>query len=360
MNIILAGGGTAGHINPALAIANYIKENEKDVNILFVGVKKGLESKLVPDEGYNIKFINADGFKTSISIKNIKALTKFMMSTIKSLKIISDFKADFVIGTGGYVCAPIVFAAYLKKIPTLIHEQNVFPGSAVKFLSKFADVTATSFKESDDYLKSAKKILLTGNPIRPAILKSDREKARKELGLKDEKLIVSVGGSLGASKINGVMCDYIEKYADEKTKIILASGEREYFIVSRKLEGINKNFEVKPYIHNMDIVMAAADVLICRSGAITLSEICALGKASILIPSPNVVNNHQEYNARALESEGAAIVMLEKNLSAQALNECICELINNDEKRINIENNAKKQAITNACETIYKEIKKSL
>ena len=164
MNIIFAGGGTAGHINPALAIANHIKNIDKNTNILFVGTKKGLESTLVPKEGYDIKYINAEGFSTSISIKNIKPLSKFAFSTLKSMKIISDFKADFVIGTGGYVCAPVVFAAHLKKVPSLIHEQNVFPGSAIRFLSKYANITATSFEESDKYLKNAKNILLTGNP----------------------------------------------------------------------------------------------------------------------------------------------------------------------------------------------------
>lgn len=360
MNIIFAGGGTAGHINPALAIANHIKKADEKVNILFIGTKKGLESTLVPKDGYDIKYINAEGFSTSLSLKNIKPLSKFAFSTLKSLKIISKFKADFVIGTGGYVCAPVVFAAYLKKIPTLIHEQNVFPGSAIKFLSKFATVTATSFKESDDYLKNAKNIVLTGNPIRPSILMSDREISRKELGLENENLIVSVGGSLGAQKINDIMLNYVNKYQKPDNKVLIATGQREYEKVCEKMSGKNGNFEIKPYIHNMDTVMSAADVLICRSGAITLSELCALGRASILIPSPNVVNNHQEYNARALEKNGAAKVILEKDFNEDILNEAINEILENAEYKGKMEHNAKNMAMVSACDIIYDEIKKIL
>lgn len=360
MNIIFAGGGTAGHINPALAIANHIKNADKNVNILFIGTKKGLESTLVPKDGYDIKYINAEGFSTSLSIKNIKPLSKFAISTLKSMNIISKFKADFVIGTGGYVCAPVVFAAYLKKIPTLIHEQNVFPGSAIKFLSKFANVTATSFKESDDYLKNAKNIVLTGNPIRPSILMADREISRKEMGLENENLIVSVGGSLGAQKINDIMCNYVNKYKNSHNKVFIATGQREYEKVCEKMSGKSGNFEIKPYIHNMDTVMSAADVLICRSGAITLSELCALGRASVLIPSPNVVNNHQEYNARALEKNGAAKVILEKDFNEDILNDVIDEILENADVKANMEKCASKMAMTSACDIIYDEIKKIL
>lgn len=362
MKIILAGGGTAGHINPAVAIANHIKSKEKDTDILFVGTKKGLESSLVPSEGFDIKYINAEGFKTSLSVKNIIPLSKFLTSTLKSMRIISSFKPDVVIGTGGYVCAPVVFAASLMKIPTLIHEQNVFPGSAVKFLSKYADITATSFKESDKYLSMAKKIVLTGNPIRPALICADRSISRKELGLTDEKLIVSVGGSLGAEKINSVMCEYVKNYANKNYRIIIATGKRSYENVCESMSGVTGrcSYEIKPYIHNMDTVMSAADLLICRSGAITISEICALSKASILIPSPNVVNNHQEYNANALAKNGASIMILEKDFDASSLSKNIDSILLDSAKRKAIEDAAQKMAMTSACDIIYSEIKKMI
>ena len=359
MNIILSGGGTAGHINPAIAIAKYLLSREPDSKILFIGTKKGLENKLVPKEGFDIKYINVEGFSTESKLKNLIPGMKFAASCIKCAGIISNFKPDAVIGTGGYVCAPVVFAANLMNIPTIIHEQNVFPGSAIKFLSGKSTVTAISFDESKEYLKNAKSIITTGNPIRPAILSSDKMKSRDILGIGDRKLIVAVGGSLGAMKINDAMVEYIKKTNDPEVKIILSTGERDYDRVKSLLSD-SKNtdtFEIRKYIDNMDTVLSAADLVICRSGAITLSEICALGKASVLIPSPNVVNNHQEYNARALEKENAAYVILEDDLTYETLYQKVQSIIYSDSTRQNMEKNALLMAKTQATEIIYHKLK---
>jgi len=210
LRILLAGGGTAGHINPALAIAGFAIEKNPETKVLFVGTKRGLESTLVPKQGYDIEFINVEGLSKKLTVKNIKSLFHMLTAKGKCKKIIKRFKPDIVIGTGGYVCAPAVMAANSMGIPTIIHEQNVFPGSAIKLLSKESSVTAISFEESRKYLAGAKNILFTGNPIRPSILSFDKNKARENLGLKDKKLIVIFGGSLGAAKINSVALSYIK------------------------------------------------------------------------------------------------------------------------------------------------------
>ncbi|MBE7046616.1 MAG: undecaprenyldiphospho-muramoylpentapeptide beta-N-acetylglucosaminyltransferase [Ruminococcaceae bacterium] len=358
MNIILSGGGTAGHINPAIAIANYVLSKEPDSKILFIGTKKGLENKLIPNEGFDIKYIDVEGFSTESKIKNLRPGIKFATGILKCLSIISAFKPDAVVGTGGYVCAPVVFAANLLNIPTIIHEQNVFPGAAIKFLSKKSTVTAISFDESKDYLKSAKSILTTGNPIRPAILSSSRELSRKSLELNEKKLILALGGSLGAAAINDTIVEFIKKNTDTSLKVILSTGERDYDRVINQLKDTNnETFEIRKYIEDMDTVLSAADLVVCRSGAITLSEICALGKASVLIPSPNVVNNHQEYNARALEKSNAAFVILEKELTYDLFLDKVQSVIYSDSKRSEMEKNALSLAKTQACEIIYDKLK---
>lgn len=359
MNVILSGGGTAGHINPALAIAGYILKKEPDSKILFIGTKKGMESRLVTKEGYEIKYVDVEGFSTESKIKNIVPGIKFITSIISCMSIISKFKPDAVIGTGGYVCAPVVYAANLLKIPTLIHEQNVFPGSAIRFLSKSSTVTAISFDESRKYLKNAGCIITAGNPIRPQILSSVKEVSREKMGLGNEKLIVAVGGSLGARMLNDAITEYIKLSELTNVKLILSTGERDYERVKSLLSDVpdTGKIEIRKYIDDMATVLSAADLVICRSGAITLSEICVLGKASILIPSPNVVNNHQEYNARALEKAGACHVILEKDLSYETLSEKINSVIGSDSTRHNMEANALTLAKPDATEIIYNKLR---
>ncbi|MBQ7901295.1 MAG: undecaprenyldiphospho-muramoylpentapeptide beta-N-acetylglucosaminyltransferase [Clostridia bacterium] len=324
MRILLAGGGTAGHINPAIAIAKYAISADSSNKVLFVGKKGGMESRLVPQEGFDIEYIDIVGLRRNVFFANFATAFKLVSSVIDCFKIIDNFRPDVVVGTGGYVCAPAVIAANLKKIPTLIHEQNVFPGSAIKMLSWKSTVTAISFDESKKYLTNAKNLVFTGNPVKPDIMNINYTDARARLGIGNEKYVVAFGGSLGAKKINDVIMQYIQHINNNpEIKLCFATGVNNYdgVIEELKQKGITPgdNICIRKYIDNMDVVMNAADVVIARSGAITLSELCVLGKPSILVPSPNVTNNHQEYNARALHDKNASAMILEKDFDIHTL-----------------------------------------
>lgn len=362
MRVLLAGGGTAGHINPAVAIAKTIQAKEKDAEILFVGTKKGMEHTLIPKEGFSIEYIKVEGMKGHKTIKNLVPAMEFVFAIGASKRIIRRFSPDVVIGTGGYVCAPVVFAASRMKLPTLIHEQNVFPGSAIKMLARRADVTAISFAASTRYLKEAKEILLTGNPIRPGLFNADRAAARKELAVGDKTMILSFGGSLGAERINDVVMEYLALVKNDASKYIyFATGTYWYdrVMATLKERGLDAlpNVKIVPYIHNMDTVLAAADLVIGRSGAITISELCALGKPSILIPSLNVTHNHQEYNARALVEKGAAAMILDPEFDAPRLKLEIDRMTSGD-TLAKTGQNAYEMRKVRACEMIYEKIKK--
>lgn len=358
MKILLSGGGSAGHINPAVAIAKYALGEDSKNEVLFVGTKKGLERTLVPQEGFDIKYVNVEGLNTKPTLKNAVSACKMAVAVAKSAAIIKKFKPDVVVGTGGYVCVSSVLAAHMMKIPTLIHEQNVFAGSAVKFLSNKADITAISFDESRKYLKGAKNIILTGNPVRPSIMRQSRADARRALGVGSRKFVVSFGGSLGANRINDVMTEFAKQNQNSDMLIYIASGSRDYDRVLAKMKeeniSLNGNVKLLKYIDNMDVVMNAADLAVCRSGAITLAELCAIGKPSVLIPSPNVTNNHQEYNARALSDGGAAVTICEKNFNIQTLTKAVYSVIYDDKKYTEMSQCAKDMGITDATAKIYK------
>mgnify|MGYP003290943384 CR=1 FL=1 len=359
MRVLLTGGGTAGHINPAIAIANYIRGKEKDSEFLFVGTQHGLEKKLVPKCGYDIKFIEVMGLKRSLSPQNIKVFINYIKSIRESRRIIKEFKPDVVIGTGGYVCAPVVNSAASLKIPTLIHEQNVFPGLAIKMLSQKADITAISFDETRNMMK-AKKMVLTGNPLRPDLFTPhDKDVLRANCNFDEKPIVLMFGGSLGAEKMNAALIDMVKNGRIDGFNLIAVTGERHYEEVARTLskEGVNmekqKNVKILPYIYNMEEVFGVCDMIVGRAGAITVSEITALGKAAVLIPSPYVAHNHQEYNARYLEKNGAAKVVLESELSGQRLAEEIGTVLKNTDKLKKMQQCSKKIGITDACETIY-------
>jgi UDP-N-acetylglucosamine--N-acetylmuramyl-(pentapeptide) pyrophosphoryl-undecaprenol N-acetylglucosamine transferase len=363
MNYIISGGGTGGHINPGLAIAKEIVRNEPDAQILFVGTKNGLEGKLIPREGFKIQFIDVKGFQRKISFDTVKTITKLLKSFGSINKIFKDFKPDAVIGTGGYVCGPVLFSAALKKIPTVIHEQNAFPGVTNKILSKYVDQVAISFEEARSRFKGKATITLTGNPIREELFSLNRESAREKLRLsKDTALVVIFGGSLGAEHINECAKEMINNHGkDISYHLILATGMKHYESFMQEIKSpLPENIEVVPYIYNMGEVLAASDLAVTRGGAITVSELSALGIPSILVPSPYVAENHQEYNARALESRGAAVVILQEQLNSNILYGQIQKLIQDKDLRIRMSSAAKKNARLEASSSIYSLLKKAM
>lgn len=360
MKVIIAGGGTAGHINPALAIADLLVE-KLDINkgdITFIGTKRGLEKDLVPRADYDLQYITVRGFKRKFSINTIVGLFALCIGMVQSKKILKKISPDIVIGTGGYVTGPIMYWASRKKIPTFLHESNAFPGITTRLLSKWVDIIGISFSQSKQLLKKSKKIILTGNPLRNDILSLNRQKCRENIGLKaNDKLVVVMGGSLGARAINEAMIQLINKYMKEKDfTLIYAPGKQYYNEIITK---INKDFNgvsIVDYIYNAPEVYHSADLMITRGGSMTISEMLAIGVPSIIIPSSNVAENHQESNARAVEKEGACEVILDNQLTGLVLYEKIMNLLQNDKKMINMKKNAKKIGIIDGKERILKII----
>ncbi len=363
MRVLFAGGGTGGHINPAISVADYAKAQEKDFKALFIGTRKGLETKLVPGAGYDIEYIDIAGFDRKNMLKNIGVVKKLIKARSDCRRIIREFRPDCVVCTGGYVSGPVAMAAYKEGVNALIHEQNVYPGLTVKGSEKYVKYLALSFDETAEFLKHKDKCVVTGNPIRPEILAADGKKARKKLGIKKPFVLV-FGGSLGADKINETIVAMMPMLAaDGKIKLLFGTGERNYKKVvsaaaNAGVKSGDKNIEIVPYINNMAEVMAAADVVVSRSGAITVSEIAALGKPSILIPSPNVVRNHQEQNAREFERNGAAEVITEAELTPELLYGRIKSLIDDKKRLSEMSKNLGRIAKTDALEQIYTLMKK--
>lgn len=367
MKILLAGGGTAGHINPALAIAGYIREKRPDTEFLFIGNKDGMEQRLVPQAGFKIESIIISGFKRSFSpknmLENVKTVKRTFSSSNKAKKIISEFKPDICIGTGGYVSGPVIRTAAKMGIPCIIHEQNAFPGVTNKMLAKSVKKVMLAVPDAKKYFEKAD-VVITGNPVRGEILTADKEKSRQMLGLDSRPVILSFGGSLGARKINEAVADLVARSGkDGRYQHIHAYGSYgEWFpsLVKDKGTDIEKcdNLDVRPYIDNMSVCMAAADLVICRAGAITLSEIQAMGKPAILIPSPNVAENHQYHNAMALVNRGAAQIIEESQLSGELLMKKADKMLIDPENLDKISENSKKMAIIDANERIYSVVKK--
>ncbi len=368
MKVIIAAAGTAGHINPAIAIANKIRQEEKDSKIIFIGTTRGLENDLVPRAGYELKTIEAYGLSKKISIENIKKMYKTFKGLGETKKIMKEFCPDVVIGTGGYICGATITVAHQLKIPTLLHESNSFPGRAIKMLAKKTNTILVSFEDAIPRIKNAKNIVYTGTPVK--IKKQNygiNEKTRilKEIGLNQAKPIIMIsGGSQGAQKINDSIVEIIKNKKNKNYQIIWATGPKQFDKIKRDLDKNNINIEqidgikIVPYIYNMEEVMNVADVIIGRAGAMTVTEISNLGKPSILIPLPNVSHNHQLYNAKVLEQIGAANIILNAELTGEKLNRAIEKIILNKERMKQMGENAIKISNNQAEEKIYQEIKK--
>lgn len=363
MKILFATGGTAGHINPALAVASYIREIYPDCEIMFIGTADHMESRLVPQAGFDFKTINISGFKRSFSPSaishNIKTVFRLIKSSGDSKKIIKQFNPNVVVGFGGYVSGPVLQSAVKLGIPTCIHEQNAFPGITNKTLAKEVDKVMLTVEDAKKYLQPKNPVEITGLPVRGELLRADKAMSRAQLGIPDDKyLVLSFGGSLGAKPINEAMYDILLSSAESGRYCHIHSvgtNGTEYLAKFEKagfVNGKKGTVEVRQYIDNMDVCMSAADLVIGRAGASSLSEIEAMGKASILIPSPYVAENHQFHNAMALVNRDAGFVIEEKDLTTQVLNDKINELLSDENKLKTVEKNAKAMAVTNSRERI--------
>ena len=361
MHILFAGGGTAGHINPALAVAGYLKEKHPDARISYIGTAKKLESKLVPAKGYEFYTIDVAGFQRRISIenigRNISAVGKMFTSAHDAKKLLKELKPDIVMGTGGYVSGPVVREAQKLGIKTVIHEQNAFPGVTTKMLAPKAHEVMLAMPEAEKFLKLNKKPIITGNPVRGELVKMSREEARARLGLDERPLLLSFGGSLGARKINEAVIGLIRQNGG-RYHHIHATGKVGNAAMREALKDVKvpNEVEVREYIDDMDVCMAAADLVICRAGAITLSELQVCGKPSVLIPSPYVAENHQFHNAMTLKKAGSAEVVEESELSPESLCNAVDRLIENKTRLEKMAKQARESAIADANERIYQVI----
>ena len=369
MRVLFVCGGTGGHINPALAVAGYLKQQQPDAQILFAGSPLGMEAGLVPKAGFDFSPIKVKGFQRQFSWRNLKnnvmAVVYLASSGHRSRQILREFRPDVVMGTGGYVSGPLVRQAAKMGIPTLTHEQNAFPGVTTKLLSKYVDRVLLAVPEAKRYLHADAHYVVTGNPVRDAFFTADRAAARKKIGIRADQLcVLSFGGSLGARRVNEAMAALIaHNQNDPGVYHIHATGSYgvELFPQMLRENGMDpsknkENLDIREYIYDMPECFAAADLVIGRSGASTLSELEAAVKASILIPSPNVAENHQYHNAMALVRNHAAIVMEEKHLTGERLCQEFDRLRADPEKIRTLGQNAANMAIPDANDRIYRQI----
>lgn len=364
MKILFAAGGTGGHINPALAVAGKIRERMgNDAEILFVGTPTHMETKLVPAAGFDFASVDVRGFYRGLSWNNIKrdtvAVFKMFSGSRAAKKIIRDFQPDVAIGFGGYVSGPVIREAHKLGVPTAIHEQNAFPGITNKALAKEVDLVMLTSEDAEKRMDCKNAPIVTGLPVREEMIRANRDECRKKLGIPDDKLLIlSMGGSLGADTINEAMIDLIAaKKDDGDCYYIHSMGQYGLYVPERlKEKGVDvdsrKDIDVREYISDMEVCMPAADIVICRSGASSLYEIRALGKASILIPSPNVAENHQYYNAMELVNNHAAMIIEEKDLTGEKLLDMVNSLVHNPDELHEMEKNAKSMAILDATDRI--------
>ena len=366
MKILFAGGGTAGHINPAIAVAHYIRERHPDAELFYIGTQRGLESKLVPEANISFYTIDVEGFQRQLSWTNVKrnlsAAGKLLSPDKNARKLLLTLKPDVVMGTGGYVSGPVLREAYKLGIPCCIHEQNAFAGKANKMLAPHMDAVMLAMPEAARYFKCKREPIVTGNPVREAVIHANKRQARAALGLDDRLMILSFGGSLGARRINEAAADLMAwHWQSGRFQHYHATGKYGVALMPQLLKerGVDphaENLHITEYIHNMDTMLAAADLVICRAGAITVSELQAQGKPAILIPSPNVAENHQFFNAMTLVNKNAARILEEKDLNAQAIISVAKELLEDPAKLDELASNARKSAILDTNDRIYRVI----
>ncbi len=370
MRVIISAAGTGGHINPGIAIANKIKEKDKKSEIIFIGTNRGLENDLVPRAGYKLKTIDAYGLKKELSIQNLKHIISTIRSRKDVEKIFDEFKPDLVLGTGGYICGPVFNVAVKRKIPTILHESNAYPGKAVKMFSKKVDKILVGFEDTKYRLEGCKNVVVTGTPTKIQKLNISNEKKKKileELSIKNDLPIVLVfGGSQGAQRINEAVTELVRNHKNEKYQIIWATGTKQFDIVKEEFEKNNininniKNVKAVPYIYNMEELINIADLLVCRSGAMTITEISIVGKPAVFIPLPSMSANRQEDNALVLKKIGAAKIILNKDVNGNNLSEEIDSIIEDKQELEEMGKVANSIAPSNVEDKIYSEIKQLL
>lgn len=336
MKILIAAGGTGGHINPGLAIARGIQAVHPAADICFVGTEKGLEATLIPREGFRLSFIEVRGFRRKLSWDTIVTFGTMLRSFFQANRLVREWKPDLVIGTGGYVCGPVLFAAILRGMPTLLHESNALPGITTKLLAPFVSRIALNFEDAASRISKRARVRVTGNPVRQSLMTVDKDAARARCRLeKNDLFVVVFFGSLGSETLNRMLTDMLLAHPEGLGfRMLFGTGLKHHEKVMTTLKGhVPPGVDIQPYLYEVDDVLAAADLAVCRAGAMTPGELCMLGVPSILIPSPYVADNHQEYNARSLESRGASVVVLEKFLSGALLHEQIMTLLDDRDLR---------------------------
>ena len=363
MKLLFTCGGTAGHINPAIALARLFQSRHQDCQVLFAGADNGMERTLVPHEGYELRTVHVNTIHRAWKWKDIKhnimTVVTLPQARRQARAILDEFKPDLVVGTGGYASYPVVKEAARRGIPTAVHESNAVPGLTTKLLSKVADRVMVGFEDSRQHYPHPDRVVVTGTPVRRDFFDHTRKEARQALGLDGGRpLVLSYWGSLGADVMNRYMADFLSAEAAEGFPFHHIHGAgRNYQSLTAALEergvDLTGGAEVRAYIYDMPLVMAAADLVVCRAGASTISELTAIAKPCVLVPSPNVTNNHQEKNARVLEHHGAAVVLLEGSTDGAALYRQVKDLLADPERRSAMSKALTELSVTDAAEEIY-------
>ena len=368
MNVIFTCGGTAGHINPAISVANLLKARRPDANILFVGAEGEMETKLVPREGYRLETLTISSYARSLTPKgiwhNLETLKNLQGAKRKADRIIREFQPDVIVGTGGYASYPMLHQGAKRGIPTAVHEANAMPGLTTRMVADSATRIMVCFAQSKEHYKNPDRVQVVGMPVRQEFLYTTRAEARARLGLGEEPLIVSAWGSLGAREMNKMMADFLALEVKNGCPWhhVHATGSFCWRwmpeLVAQKGVALKAHpeLDLREYIHNMPDLMAAADLIITRAGASSLNEIEAAGTPCIIVPSPNVTDNHQEKNARVLEAQGAALVLLEKDLTAQRLFDEAKALLEDAPRRQAMRRALQKMAVVDSTERILDTI----
>lgn len=363
MRAIIACAGSGGHINPGIAIANTIKKNEPDSEILFLGTKTGMENDLVKKAGYNIEHVRAGRFHRKLTWYNIRNMTNAVLGIFDAKNIISKFKPDVVIGTGGFICVPVMKGADAKHVPYVLHESNAYPGLSVKLVAKDASKVLLGFEDAREKLPEGTKTVFTGTPAKfdmDDMMKLDKDECRKNVISDDRKIVFITGGSQGAIKFNKTIIDMVKKYKPADIFFVIAVGPNNYDSVVESLKdekGIDKYLKVEKFVYDMDKMYKASDLLITRAGAMTITELSIARRPAILIPLPTAAENHQLFNAKAMENAGAGIVIEENILNEDLLYGKIKEVISKEKLLKTMGDNAAKLYKPNVEQEIYDEIK---